>query len=79
MTDRERSILQYVARFGASRASDIYMFSTGGPPNQSEINNLIESGHLEKYAAPAISKRSDRIDEGKVYWSLTCKGRKAVA
>ncbi len=75
MKVRARSILQYIERFGASRTSDIYMQSTGGPPSQAEIDDLVESGHLERFHSSDQSRAARSRDAGGIYWAITEKGR----
>jgi len=74
VTDRERAILLYVARFGASRASDIHMSGSGRPPKFSEIDALVKSGMLHQATQPFISPRSTLRDAEHIYWGLTPDG-----
>lgn len=74
MTDRERAILLYVARFGASRASDIHMAGSGRPPKFSEIMALVKKEMLYQTTQPFLSPRSTLRDGEHIYWGLTFDG-----
>jgi len=71
VNDRERAILLYVARFGASRVSDICLPGNGNPPSKSEIDALVRSGWLYQASQTPISRRSSLRDVDQIYWGLT--------
>jgi hypothetical protein len=70
VTDRQKYIIQFLWRFGASRAEDIPMRFNGQPPTKSEMAALENAG--------LVRDRVDRDAPGScsVYWELTEAGIK---
>lgn len=73
MTDRQKYILQFLWRFGASRAEDIPMRSNGGPPSPAEVQSLYELGLIERLSMQE-TRRRDLVYHGEAYWQLTDAG-----
>ena len=71
ITDRQRHILQFLWRFGASRTEDIHMMSTGGPPTAKEMESLKDQDLIRQLNRTPRGRGRD-VCCGE-YWQVTDK------